>query len=272
MGHNSGLPPVLPEQPRKAASTGAPPVLPDSEYRRVRKSSRKIADKLAPPLAGSAQAFQLSDWLSLWGLVAKSVGEFSASGVQDDLYSALFSQPVERDRLEEALRKRMKNADPSRVGELADVLLQQVRRPRSARSLLIHAIKEFVPPGKRGRKAKIANAELSRFASLSDQLLPPVRVLLSNYRQRPEAEMADMVSALTKRWPSESGYIRAHLACLQSALQNQRLLRECPTHGRQSRLLADVLAGDQYGLSPSYAFKKAKAVRRDLRRSLAGPS
>lgn len=127
------------------------------------------------------------------------------------------------------------------------------------------AIREF--PAKRGAKAKIAGRDYPKIAKLAGKLYPVCLTVVTELRTRKNLSAQECLERCEKEFPEECGFLLAHLRSFESALNDERLRQRAKGSESFARLVADGMAGAEYGLEPRTAIERAREGRRMLSRT-----
>lgn len=132
------------------------------------------------------------------------------------------------------------------------------------RETLREAAKDF--PSKRGAKAKATHRDYPKIAKLADELYPVCLTVVTELRTRKNHSVQECLERCKKEFPDECGFLLAHLLSFESALDDERLRHRAKGSESFARLVADGIAGADYGLEPRTSIERAREGRRTLDR------
>ena len=125
---------------------------------------------------------------------------------------------------------------------------------------LVEAAEPF--KGERGIPAKIETTEYVDLAAWSDQLAPACKKILVDVEATPARSLTVIVEGCRKEYPDTGTFLLRHIEQLESAMKDPELLNRVKKINTRARLLADAMAGAEYGLTLRTSIERARTGRR----------
>lgn len=122
-------------------------------------------------------------------------------------------------------------------------------------------------PAKRGAKAKATRRDYPKIAKLAEKLYPVCLTVVTELRTRKNLSVHECLERCEREFPEECGFLLAHLRSFESALNDERLRQRAKGSDSFARLVADGIAGTDYGLEPRTSIERAREGRRLLART-----
>ena len=129
------------------------------------------------------------------------------------------------------------------------------------RKALQEAARQFT--AKRGRKPKARRLDYRKIGMWGDKLYPVCLRLLTELRfETPNHSVRELLEHLKQDHPEACNFLLRHLARCESTLKDKRLLKRAIRIESRARLLADGMAGADYGLKARTSIERAREGRR----------
>lgn len=200
-----------------------------------------LAKTIRRAIPGAAIEFQPSDGL-LTALLAESV---DPDAVQKFLYEALLNSPEDPLDLQASI-------DGACMGRMfAD-----------CRKEVVETINQLWPPPPPGRPKNIVQTDFPTLFERCERLRPLFYDLLQLQERFPTRNMAEVLEFLSVDYADEFTYLVNRLPKVDEWMKECRALDRAKTNRSRARLLADLTAASDYGLSPHFALQKAGEARR----------
>jgi len=128
------------------------------------------------------------------------------------------------------------------------------------RKSLEGAAREF--SAKRGAKPKATRRDYLRIATLGDQLYPACLKMVAELRSSKHHSVQYLLEHWEQEFPEACAFLLSHLSHLDATLSDKRLRKRAKRIESFARLVADGMAGADYGLEPRTAIERAREGRR----------
>jgi hypothetical protein len=234
----------------------------------IKKTAKQLAKEISAFLATPSKAIAddkpLLNYVDLLWLGSFVNEALIAFGIMPPISAVVTGDgELQPARLEHELYKRIlaKGLDESVENFRRDVrrIRELIAERRGLRGLHIQLVRAVVPAAPRGRSRKIARNQLAELAKLADQLLPVMRTFLEVQKHAPKTNPLRTLEYLREQ---HQGPSLEYLLQRSSRLEREfRRMAKVGTAVSKARYLADVLAGDRWGLSASYSVKMCKETR-----------
>ena len=116
---------------------------------------------------------------------------------------------------------------------------------------IMEEIEKFVFQTKKGRKAKIILEDYGKISVLADELFPVIEKLLTELEGKTKHSVKEILEFLITDYPKPCKFLLTHLAQLEKALSDKKFLQRRKTLKGRARILAQGIAGANYGLKLS---------------------
>jgi hypothetical protein len=136
-----------------------------------------------------------------------------------------------------------------------------VRSPRR----ILDELKELVPPGKRGRPSRAGLDKDEQLATLAAMLLPAIRQVLKLHAAPTKRTLVSSLKYLHPDFPSAADYLLYNLPRLERLLADSKLLESSKTAEGRAKVLAYVLAGEEFHINRTYALRRVRTAIFKLR-------
>jgi hypothetical protein len=120
---------------------------------------------------------------------------------------------------------------------------------------------------KRGRKAKAEKREYRKIAIRGDSIYPVCLKIVTQLRCDTPDSVEQLLEHLKREHPEVCAFLLTHLQRFEAALKDERLLNRAKGVEPFAHLVADSMAGAEYGLEPRTAIERAREGRRMLSRT-----
>ncbi len=140
---------------------------------------------------------------------------------------------------------------------------QRLRRldPRAIwRKGLLEAAELF--KGAPGIPTRIEPSEYPEIAALGDRLTSTCKKVLVALEATPNRSLTAIVEECGEEYTEAGAFLLRHLERLKSALKDPELLNRAKKIDTRARLLADAMAGAEYGLTLRTSIERARTGRR----------
>jgi len=124
------------------------------------------------------------------------------------------------------------------------------------------AAREF--PAKRGAKAKATRRDYSKIAMLAYKLYPVCLKITTELRSSTRYSVQRLLEDRRPEFPEACTFLLAHLPRFELALNDKRLRKRAKRIESFARLVADAIAGADFGLAPRTSIERAREGRRLL--------
>lgn len=179
---------------------------------------------------------------------------FDASFIRD-LRDAL--NKLDRQKLLELVKTEFRNNPPAKEamqGFLASDLVALMRKGLEEAAHMI--------PSKRGRKPKARQEQYPQIAMRADELYPVCLKVLTELESQTQRSVRKLFELWKQDFPGACTFLLRHIAQFESALKDKRLRKRAIRLESRARLLADAMAGAEYGLTPRTSIERARQGRR----------
>jgi hypothetical protein len=116
--------------------------------------------------------------------------------------------------------------------------------------------------GERGIPARIEPTEYPELAALGDRLTPACEKILQDVEATPNRSLTGIVEGCRTEYPEATTFLLRHFERLESALKDTELLNRAKKIDTRAGLLADAMAGAEYGVTPRTSIERARTGRR----------
>ncbi|MHB8487390.1 MAG: hypothetical protein ACYDCM_16880 [Candidatus Acidiferrales bacterium] len=171
-------------------------------------------------------------------------------------------EKMDRVRLIAIIRAACSDSPPTRG--MADFILKTDFGALARRSLL-KAARQF--SAKRGAKAKATRQDYARIAMIADEVYPVCLRIVTELKSGASPSVQQFLEQLTQDFPEACKFLQAHLSKFESVLRDKRLQERGKRIESFARLVADGVAGADYGLEPRTSIERAREGKRLLGRS-----
>ena len=202
-------------------------------------------------LVGLQDPVRLKSFMKGIGLSTKS---FSPSFVKR-LHGAL--QRKDRKALLSLWKSICDQDPPSRGFPEAFLRLSRKRAWRGAMLQIADKLK-----GEPGFERKIKPEEYGSVASLGEELAPVILKLLKELESGTCRTVRELLEFWSKDKPRECEFLIRHIDRLDSVMRDETLLNRAKRLPARARLIADAMAGAEYGLSLRTSIERAREGRR----------
>jgi hypothetical protein len=240
----------------------------------ARALAKDIVQKMLGPISSGLPVakygpLKIIDLIYVGAYFTRSLVQFGFDPLDDETYSIFETFPPDPNRVEELLFRRIVagKENPNEIIEATQKISRLTKFLGSYRRVFISLFKDAVPGGIPGRRKKVDEYDLPRLAALSDHLVPASKDFLMLSKHFPQRSAQESLDFLAAGFPEQVKYLAQHREAFERLLQDKKFLRTAKTDKSRLRLIADAMAGCEFGLKPSYAVRKAKEARR---RSKAG--
>jgi hypothetical protein len=115
---------------------------------------------------------------------------------------------------------------------------------------------------KRGRKPKAGRREYPKIAKLGDKLYPICLKMLTEQRFETHHSVRKLLELWKQDFPKACTFLLHHVGRFESMLKDKRLRKRATRIESFAHLLADGMAGADYGLKPRTSIERAREGRR----------
>lgn len=116
--------------------------------------------------------------------------------------------------------------------------------------------------GQRGPKPKIPKRDYPKLAARGDQLKPVIHKLLVELASGTKRAVSELFEFWKVDHAEACNFLLHHISRLERALKDQRLLKRATRIEARAALLADALAGSDYGLRFRTSIERTREGRR----------
>lgn len=140
--------------------------------------------------------------------------------------------------------------------------------PSAFRAALRDAAKNIFPT-KPGPTPKAARREYPKMAQLGDRLAPVCEIVLSELQKETKHTVKEILDFVALDHPAEAAFLLKFLARFESALKDEKLASRAKGLKARARLMADAMAGAEYGLELRTSLERTREGRRMSEKRLA---
>lgn len=179
------------------------------------------------------------------------LGNFRTLTVEEQTNFRLALQRKQRSKVYELLTASFARNPPTQ--QVANFILATAK-PLPMRKALLAAADEF--KGKPGRPSEVTavRSELASFAE--EQLAPLILNVLQAQERGTRYSLREYLEIARRDFPKASAFLLRHLASFEKALADPTLLARGKQSSTRAQVLADAMAGADYGLKFSTSLKR----------------
>jgi hypothetical protein len=118
-----------------------------------------------------------------------------------------------------------------------------------------------------GRPAKLNPSDYPRLAARADSLFPLTHKILNELAQGTKKTLLELLTFWRTDYPEAAPFLLSFCDQFERAVADQGLQKRRKTLPGRARLLADALAGAEFGLTLKTSIERVGEVRRSVRRS-----
>lgn len=119
----------------------------------------------------------------------------------------------------------------------------------------------------RGRKRKVQRSQYREIAERGDSLYPVCLKIVIELRSSKHRSVSTLLQLWQDEFPNACPFLLSHLSRLEAALNDKRLGKRAKQIEPFARLIADGIAGAEYGLTARTSIERAREGRRMLSRT-----
>lgn len=179
------------------------------------------------------------------------LGNFRTLTVVEQTKFRMALQRKQRSKVYDLLTVSFARNPPTR--QVANFILSTAK-PLPMRKALLAAADEF--KGKRGRPSEVTAARPKLASFADEQLAPLILNLLQAQERGTRYSLRELLEIARRDFPEASAFLLRHVASFEKALAHPKLLARGKQPSTRAQVLADAIAGADYGLTFSTSLKR----------------
>jgi hypothetical protein len=185
------------------------------------------------------------------------LGNAQALSLEDRTRVRIALQRKQPEKLLELVRRAFTRNPPTR--ESLNLLFATIK-PLPMRKALLAAADQF--KGRQGRPSDVTavGKELAAFAE--KKLAPAILNVLQSQERGTRYSLQELLDIATRDYPEASSFLLRHVALFEKAINDEKLLRRGKQLQTRAQVLADAMAGADYGLKFSTSMKRVSEARK----------
>ncbi len=146
------------------------------------------------------------------------------------------------------------------VQQSADLLSHAV----DPRQFMFKVLRTVLPKKRPGRGRKIKPEQMPDLLRHAERLQPCIRALMTLRKVSPQRSIAEIVEYLRPQYIEEADFVRKHLIRFEEVISDPSIMSQVKTSESAIRLIADAMAGAEFGLAVQYSISVVRKARRDV--------